>query len=61
MIPILRACAAAVTLTVLHAALGAAQPHPYRDPVLPVDARVKGVMIGSSSKDIRLRGEIVVR
>jgi beta-glucosidase len=45
MTSILRACAVAVTLTALHAALGAApQPPAYRNPALPVDARVADLL-----------------
>jgi beta-glucosidase len=45
MIPTLRACAAAVTLTALHAALDTAPQQPaYRDPALSVDARVTDLL-----------------
>ena len=53
-----------VTFTLLTAAsalaAAARQPEPYRDARLPVDARVKD-LLGSSSKDTRLRGELTVR
>ena len=42
---LVRVCAAFVTLIALHAALGAAAQQPaYRDPALPVDARVKDLL-----------------